>query len=258
MNQSRRHFLKFAGLTAAGLVAGSAGAFASSSGGGSAAKPSAKTLHAKQWAMVIDTRKLNTDEAIAPLAAACHALHNVPNIPTRQNVKWLWAASMEEAFPDFPNKFQAPEVEHRRVMLLCNHCENPPCVRVCPTQATYKRPDGIVTMDYHRCIGCRYCMAGCPFGARSFNFGEPRDYLDLAKLNKEYPTRMRGVVEKCTFCVERLEDGKLPACVEASGGAVVFGDLADENSPARKALRENYTIRRKPSLGTEPSVFYII
>lgn len=259
MNESRRHFLKFAGLTAAGLVAASAGGvLASSGGGGAPAKANKETLHATQWAMVIDTRKLNTDEAIAPLAAACHALHNVPNVPTKQNVKWLWSASMEEAFPDFPNKYQSPEVEHRRVMLLCNHCEQPPCVRVCPTQATYKRPDGIVTMDYHRCIGCRYCMAGCPFGARSFNFGEPREYLDLTKLNKEYPTRMRGVVEKCTFCVERLEVGKQPACVEAANGAIAFGDLSNPESPARKALRENYTIRRKPSLGTEPSVYYII
>jgi molybdopterin-containing oxidoreductase family iron-sulfur binding subunit len=113
-------------------------------------------------------------------------------------------------------------------------------------------------MDYHRCIGCRYCMAGCPFGARSFNFMEPRKHLDLSNLNKEFPTRMRGVVEKCTFCVERLAQGKQPACAEASNGAVVFGDLSDANSEVRKLLREHYTIRRKPSLGTEPGVYYII
>jgi len=149
-------------------------------------------------------------------------------------------------------------LEARQFATLCNHCTNAPCVRVCPTQATYKRPDGIVAMDYHRCIGCRYCMAGCPFGARSFNFMEPRKHLDLSKLNKEFPTRMRGVVEKCNFCVERLALGKQPACVEVSNGAVVFGDLSDPNSEVRKLLREHYTIRRKPSLGTEPSVYYII
>ncbi len=113
-------------------------------------------------------------------------------------------------------------------------------------------------MDYHRCIGCRYCMAACPFGSRSFNWGEPREYLDLAKLNPEFPTRMRGVVEKCNFCVERLAVGKLPACVEASEGAIVFGDLTDPDSDVRKVLRERFTIRRKPTVGTEPSVYYII
>ena len=149
-------------------------------------------------------------------------------------------------------------MHHRFFPLLCNHCENPPCVRVCPTKATYKRPDGIVAMDYHRCIGCRYCMAGCPYGSRSFNWGEPRKNLDLSKLNPEFPTRMRGVVEKCNFCVERLAIGKMPACVEASEGAIVFGDLYDPDSDVRKVLREKFTIRRKPSAGTEPCVYYVI
>ena len=86
------------------------------------------------------------------------------------------------------------------------------------------------------------------------NFGDPQKLV--AKPNPEYPMRMRGVVEKCTFCTERLEAGKLPACVEASNGAILFGDLEDKNSAVRKALRENFTIRRKPSLGTQPSVYY--
>jgi molybdopterin-containing oxidoreductase family iron-sulfur binding subunit len=111
-------------------------------------------------------------------------------------------------------------------------------------------------MDFHRCIGCRYCMAGCPFGARSFNFQDPRPFIK--KENPDFPTRMRGVVEKCTFCSERLDNGEMPACVEASNGAVLFGDLSDKDSEVRKALRENFTIRRKPSLGTEPGVYYII
>jgi molybdopterin-containing oxidoreductase family iron-sulfur binding subunit len=101
-------------------------------------------------------------------------------------------------------------------------------------------------------------MAGCPYGSRSFNWGEPREYLDVTKLNAEYPTRMRGVVEKCNFCVERLAIGKLPACVEASEGALIFGDLNDPDSDVRKVLRERFTIRRKPTAGTEPSVYYII
>ncbi|OGR34208.1 MAG: 4Fe-4S ferredoxin [Desulfovibrionales bacterium GWA2_65_9] len=256
MNHTRRNFLKFAGLTAAGLCVASAGSIMAA-GAGATEKVSEKALKAKRWAMVIDTKKVGTKEAIDVLAKACHAAHNVPDIPGKQNVKWLWADGFEQAF-DQPNNFMDESLEKRQFALLCNHCTNASCVRVCPTQATYKRPDGIVAMDYHRCIGCRYCMAACPFGARSFNFMEPRLHLDLTKLNKEFPTRMRGVVEKCNFCVELLAQGKQPACVEASAGALVFGDLSDPASEVRKVLREHYTIRRKPALGTEPSVYYII
>jgi len=262
MNQNRRNFLKFVGLSAAaGLCFGPVRSLMASGGGGAAGQAPVLTaggLKAKRWAMVVDTRVLNSAETIKPLMDVCHSLHNVPNIPNNKDIKWVWGAPFHEAFTDMNTNYLAEGVESRQFLLLCNHCENPPCVRVCPTKATYQRPDGIVTMDYHRCIGCRYCMAGCPYGSRSFNFGEPRDNLDLTKLNKEYPTRMRGVVEKCTFCVERLEAGKVPACVEASKGALLFGDLAAAGSEVRKALRENFTIRRKPSLGTEPSVYYIL
>jgi molybdopterin-containing oxidoreductase family iron-sulfur binding subunit len=148
-------------------------------------------------------------------------------------------------------------VEHRPFLVLCNHCENPPCVRACPTKATFKRPeDGIVMMDFHRCIGCRFCMAACPFGARSFNYRDPRPALK--QTNKQFPTRMKGVVEKCSFCVERLAEGKLPACVEASEGKLAFGDLFDEKSNVRELIKTHYTIRRKVNLGTEPAVYYIV
>ncbi len=98
-----------------------------------------------------------------------------------------------------------------RLPVFCNHCENPPCVRVCPTKATFQRADGIVMMDYHRCIGCRLCMAACPYGARSMNYRDPRPFI--AKINPDFPTRTKGVVEKCNFCEERLAKGMLPACV---------------------------------------------
>ena len=129
-------------------------------------------------------------------------------------------------------------------------------MRACPTKATFKNDNGIVMMDFHRCIGCRFCMAACPFGARSFNFRDPRPFVEHN--NKEFPTRMKGVVEKCNFCAERLAVGKMPACVEASNGAIAFGDLYDEHSEVRELLKENYTIRRKQTLGTEPSVYYIV
>ena len=99
-------------------------------------------------------------------------------------------------------------------------------------------------------------MAACPYGSRSFNFMDPRPHVKA--LNPEYPTRMRGVVEKCTFCAERLEKGQMPACVEASNGAIMFGDLNDPKSIVRKVLANNFSIRRKPDLGTDPGVYYII
>lgn len=258
MKQSRRNFLKFAGLSAAGLCLTPATSALASGHHKEPVMVNKQSLHAKRWAMVIDSRKLNTEEAINKLADACHHTHNVPHIPTKQDIKWLWPASYAEGFPEQENNFPSEELEKRSFPLLCNHCENPPCVRVCPTKATFKRPDGIVAMDYHRCIGCRYCMAACPFGARSFNFMDPRLHLDMDNLNMQFPTRTRGVVEKCNFCVEKLAEGEMPECVQKSDGAMVAGDLKDPNSPVRKALRENFTIRRKPSLGTEPGVYYII
>ena len=165
---------------------------------------------------------------------------------------------IDHAFPDDLNEHLTAKVKDRIFPLLCNHCTNPPCVRVCPTQATYQMADGIVAMDYHRCIGCRFCMAGCPFGARSFNFMDPRKHLPKEMPNPTFPTRMQGVVEKCTFCAERLAQGLMPACVEAAGGRILFGDLDDPNSDVRRALAENYSIRRKPNLGTQPGVYYLI
>ncbi len=219
---------------------------------------SKKEPRAKQWGMVIDTRKFKTKEDFERVIEACNRAHNIPEgIPNKkQEIKWIFEEDFLGAFPNQENPFLAERFENREVLVLCNHCEHPPCVRVCPTKATFKRPDGIVMMDFHRCIGCRYCMAACPYGSRSFNFRDPAPFVKHK--NPDFPTRMRGVVEKCLFCYERLKLGEMPACVEASNGAIIFGDLMDPNSEIRKVLRENYTIRRKVELGTEPCVYYII
>ena len=263
--KSRRDFLKIAGLSAFAL--GTASALTLASAGKAGAVPAGTApvkgtytnepdaLHAKRWAMVIDTRKFNKPEDFQRVIDACHHAHNVPDIPGKQDIKWIWTDKYAHVFPDDPNAYLPEKFVHGDFILMCNHCENPPCVRVCPTGATFKREDGIVVMDPHRCIGCRFCMAGCPFGARSFNFRDPQPFVK--DVNQEFPMRTRGVVEKCTFCTERLAQGKLPACVEASEGAMIFGDLNDPGSPVRKALSENFTIRRKPSLGTQPGVYYI-
>ncbi len=260
MKNSRRQFLKVASLSFLGL-AGSNLLPSLAKAAGDAVKPSEykvakNTLHAKRWGMVIDTRQFDSPEKFEAVISACHEYHNVPTIKSKQNIKWIWTDGYRETFTDQADEYPAQAVLERKYLMLCNHCKNPACVRVCPTKATFKRSDGIVVMDYHRCIGCRYCMAGCPFGARSFNFMDPRPHID--SVNASFPTRMRGVVEKCTFCSERLAEGKMPLCVEASDGAIVFGDLDDPKSEVHKLLMENFTIRRKPTLGTEPSVHYII
>jgi molybdopterin-containing oxidoreductase family iron-sulfur binding subunit len=128
---------------------------------------------------------------------------------------------------------------------------------VCPTRATWARDDGLVTIDAHRCIGCRYCMAACPYGSRSFNWIDPRPFVQTPM--SRYPTRTRGVVEKCNLCEERLAADRLPACVEACPArAMVFGNLADPASEVRRVLDGRYAVRRKPELGTRPQLYYVI
>lgn len=258
MNNSRRSFLKVAGLSVFALSSGVAGLANAAQVAPGRYERGANALHAKRWAMVIDTRAFKSAEEYKPIIEACHSFHNVPKIPGKQEIKWMWLDNYDHAFPDDLSEHQKPSLLQAQFPLLCNHCTNPPCVRVCPTQATYKMEDGIVAMDYHRCIGCRFCMAGCPYGARSFNFVDPRKYLSDPVPNPTFPTRMIGVVEKCTFCAERLAVGKMPACVEASGGRILFGDLDDPSSSVRKALADNFSIRRKPNLGTQPGVYYLI
>ena len=129
-------------------------------------------------------------------------------------------------------------------------------MRVCPTKATFKRDDGIVEMDYHRCIGCRFCMAACPYGARSLNFRDPGPYLD--EVDPSYPTRTKGVVEKCMMCADRIDAGELPLCVEASNGTILFGDLNDPESDISKRLAEaNGGDVLYEDLGLNPSLYYI-
>jgi Fe-S-cluster-containing dehydrogenase component len=258
MSVDRREFLKLAGLSAALGIVGKTASEALAQG---LPDPAAydRPLTAGRWAMVIDLRRWTEDDARA-CVAACHREHNVPAFDNpKDEIKWMWTEHFAHAFPDFEGQILASEVEHVPVPLLCNHCDNPPCTRVCPTQATWKREsDGLVMMDWHRCIGCRYCIAACPYGSRSFNWRDPRPHIQ-GELNRTYPTRERGVVEKCTFCEERLAVGREPACVEAcASGAMVFGDLEDPRSEVRRLLEENFAIRRKPGLGTRPEVYYLV
>lgn len=259
----RRRFLKIAGLSAALGLGGKAAFELINPGRLDAAEemPNATAFKGKHWGMAIDLEKFKSEADIKPIVDACHLSHNVPFIPTNQDIKWIWSVGYDHAFTHKTHALMADsEMKDKPVLVLCNHCENPPCVRVCPTQATFQREDGIVLMDFHRCIGCRFCMGACPYGSRSFNFGDPKEYLEDGKpTNPDFPTRTKGVVEKCNFCAERLAVGKIPACVEAAApGQLIFGDLADPRSEIRKALRTRYSIRRKPYLGTRPSVYYLV
>lgn len=247
----RREFIKIAGLAALGMTAKLPGQFLEA---GELTLPSTGT----RYAMVVDIKKCLNNNIFEKCIKACHEAHNVPNMGnTKDEVKWMWTEHFEHAFHEQKHSFINDDLKHKNVFVFCNHCDNPPCVRVCPTKTTWKRDDGIVMMDQHRCIGCRYCVAACPYGSRSFNWRDPRDYIP--SLNPEYPTRTKGVVEKCTFCAERLVKNLPPACVEVcQDEELVFGNLHDPNSRVRQLLENNFSIRRKPSLGTNPEVYYIV
>ena len=261
MGVDRRGFIKLAGLSALGAAAKPA---LDALGSDTSAKGADDGT--KRWAMLIDLKKCLRREGCRDCVDACHRVHNVPDIrDPNHEVKWIWKEKYRNAFPTQHHEHDEESLRQQDVLVLCNHCDNPPCVRVCPTKATFRRgSDGLVMMDMHRCIGCRFCMAACPYGSRSFNWRDPRGHDEngrplIEKPNRAYPTRMRGVVEKCTFCPERLAKNQSPACVEACAQkAIIFGDLNDKDSEARTILRTRHTIRRLPALGTRPQVYYIV
>ena len=144
----------------------------------------------------------------------------------------------------------------------CFQCQNPPCVKACPTKATWQEPDGIVVVDYDWCIGCRYCMAACPYWGRRFNWNKPRVPQDEMTKKQHYlgnRMRVKGTMEKCTFCIQRTRKGRLPACAEACPtGARVFGNLLDPDSEIRFVLKNKKVFRWKEDLGTDPKFWYFI
>jgi Fe-S-cluster-containing dehydrogenase component len=172
-----------------------------------------------------------------------------------------WVNVFEEA-DKYYNPNAVPEEGHFYMPVQCQQCENPPCVKVCPTKATWKERDGITVIDYNWCIGCRYCMAACPYGARHFNWAKPR--IDKSELNPETHylgnrPRYKGVVEKCTFCIQRTREkpGKYPACVEICPvGARKFGNLLDPESEIRYCIENKRVFRLKEDLNTSPKFYY--
>ncbi len=182
-------------------------------------------------------------------------------------VQWIRVLSMEkDKGVDFSHADpyyqpdEVPEESHFYVPVACQQCRNAPCTKVCPTGATWTEPDGIVVIDYDWCIGCRYCMAACPYGARHFNWSEPS--IPAKSLNAKLHVlgnrpRPKGVVEKCTFCIQRTRTGRYPACVEVCPvGARKFGNLLDPDSEIRYIIEHKRVMVLKEELNTLPRFFY--
>ncbi|MGD2164539.1 MAG: 4Fe-4S dicluster domain-containing protein [Anaerolineae bacterium] len=224
-----------------------------------------------RWGMVIDLDKCT---GCRSCTAACRAENNVPFAGPEQAAlgrSIFWQEVLEREIHG-----SYPFLERQYVPRLCMHCEDPPCVKVCPVGATYPNDEGVVLVDYERCIGCRLCATGCPYGVRYFNWYPPNlpEPLDQA-LNPDVPTRPRGVVEKCTFCIHRLEELKahaaeegrevtdaevvlLTACNQACpASARYFGDLEDPESTVARLARSPRSFVLLEDLGTEPRVYYL-
>jgi Fe-S-cluster-containing dehydrogenase component len=155
---------------------------------------------------------------------------------------------------------EVPHEGHFYLPVQCQQCKNPPCVKSCPVNATWTEPDGIVVVDYDWCIGCRTCMAACPYGARHFNWGRVNLASEEVNPNTHIlgnQPREKGVVEKCTFCIQRVREGRYPACVEVCPvGARKFGNLLDEDSEIRYILENKRILILKEELNTLPKFYY--
>ncbi len=244
---SRRKFLSAGAATAAGVTIVPGVSLISVA----QAKPLDEAVSSdERWGMLIDTNKCA--KGCSACVDACNTengLNTGDEQHSRPEQKSQWIRKV-----DLRDKLTGHEVS---LPLMCQHCENPPCVDVCPTGASFKREDGIALVDKHICIGCRYCMMACPYKARSFIHEE------LTKQSENAP-RGKGTVESCTLCVHRIDEDTVnkrdPACAEACNTeghkAMIFGDLKDADSDVSKALKKHSSKAIREDLGLNPGIRY--
>ncbi|MFQ5649296.1 MAG: 4Fe-4S dicluster domain-containing protein [bacterium] len=221
-----------------------------------------------RWGMVID---LNKCTGCGECVAACKIENNVAIVGPDESDRgrtMLWMDILTTYEGEFP------DVKVRYMPRPCFQCDNPPCTKVCPVRATYLNDEGLVTQIFPQCIGCRYCQVACPYTVKSFNWSRPEWPEEMrAACNPDVSLRPAGVVEKCTFCIHRLQIAKeqaavegrelregdyIPACMESCPtGAIYFGDLDDPKSQVSKLRRNPRAFQLLEDLGTEPKVFYL-
>lgn len=220
-----------------------------------------------RWGMVIDLAKCTACQACV---VACQTENNVPCVPPGESARGR-TISWISLLPVIEGEY--PRLTMRLMPVPCVHCDNPPCIRVCPVGATGLNPEGIVRQTFARCIGCRYCTNACPYTRRMFNWYKPEFGEFKEALNPDVSVRPKGVVEKCTLCHHRLmrareearaanrplaEGDYLPACAEACpAGAIHFGDLEDAASGVAELARNPRAFRLLEELGTKPKVLYL-
>lgn len=188
----------------------------------------------------------------------CHTCVNACRMQNNVPLALTWNRVINEACDTIDGaKGTYPNLSRTYIPLACQHCTNAACMRVCPTGATYRDEKGRVEIDYEKCIGCRMCMAACPYNARSFNWEEPVRDPDFNYGDARVPVRPRGVAEKCTLCKERTDDGKVPMCVRCCPSrARIFGDLDDSESEISKLRLKSTAHVLLEEQGTRPQVFY--
>ncbi len=196
---------------------------------------------------------INLDRCIGchTCALSCKMQNNVPDGLMWNRVITKDCSVVDGAVGTYPN------LSRTYLPIACQHCENPACLRVCPTGATYKDALGRVEIDYDKCIGCRMCMAACPYNARVFNWNEPVREAGFNYGDKDVPVRPKGVAEKCTMCKERTDRGEEPMCVQnCPFEARIFGDLDDPGSEISKLIREKSAYTLLDEYGTSPQIYY--
>jgi molybdopterin-containing oxidoreductase family iron-sulfur binding subunit len=232
INTQRRQFMKTSMGVAAIAIAPGMLLYGTSHGKSEGASSKVR------WGMLIDTTQCT--QGCTDCVSACNSENGLSGGTKATDSQWI-------------RKIEIKDISNGRVAslpMMCQHCEHPPCVDVCPTQASFKRADGIVLVDRHRCIGCRYCMMACPYKARSF-VHEP-----LENQNPDVP-RGKGTVEACSLCVHRIDKGQIPACAEAcKNKAILFGDLNDTNSEIYKKVRSVASDHIRADLQLNPGISY--